>query len=124
MNQELTEDNFVLYAAKIYDNSQCLTVEEFNNDMKILTYIKRLTRKYINSGSVKERLLLNHIITLQNLFTNVGACRLMIFYCDEKAYPVIKTIMLYLSTLPDSIPDIDLKSIDIDQKFLKILEEI
>ena len=58
----LTEENFILLAAKNYDNPQCLDIEEFYDDLKKLNYIKKLLNKYKTTGDLKERLLLNHII--------------------------------------------------------------
>lgn len=64
----LSENNFLLYAAAHYNNPQCYDIEEFNEDLKRFKYIKRLLNKYIEYGDIKERLILNHIIALNNVF--------------------------------------------------------
>jgi hypothetical protein len=64
----LTESNFILYAAAHYNNPQCYDIEEFNEDLKRFKYVKRLINKYIEYGDLKERLILNHIIALNNVF--------------------------------------------------------
>lgn len=64
----LSENNFILYAAAHYNNPQCYDIEEFNEDLKRFKYIKRLLNKYIEYGDLKERLILNHIISLNNVF--------------------------------------------------------
>ena len=69
MMDVLNEDNFLLYAAKHYDNPQCSSTEEFYDDLKKFKYIKRLFNKYAETGELKERLILNHIIVLTNVFS-------------------------------------------------------
>ena len=68
MFDNLTKDNILLYAIKNYQNPSCQGIEEFYDDMKRFKYVKRLFRKYKETGELKERLLLNHIIVLNNLF--------------------------------------------------------
>ena len=68
----LSEENFIMYAMKMYDNPQCRTLDEFYEDLDRIKYVKRLLYKYINRGVLRERLILNHIIILSNLF---GATR-------------------------------------------------
>ena len=79
----LTEDNFLLYAAQNYDNPQCSSTEEFYDDLKKFKYIKRLFNKYSDSGELKERLILNHIVVLINVFGPVPAVNLMFFRLEE-----------------------------------------
>ncbi len=73
----LTEDNFLLYAAKNYDNPQCSSTEEFYDDLKKFKYIKRLFNKYAETGELKERLILNHIVVLANVFGPEAAVNLL-----------------------------------------------
>jgi len=68
MNQLLTEENFITYAMNHYDNSQCYTVEEFNDDLKRFVYLKKLFIRYHSDLDLKETLILNHLIVLYNLF--------------------------------------------------------
>ena len=63
MIEQLTESNFLLYAAKHYDNPQCMDIEEFQDDLKRINYIKKLLNKYKTTGELKERLIINHIIS-------------------------------------------------------------
>ena len=65
---DITEQNFILYAMKFYDNAQCLSEQDFYNDLKIIKYIKRLLNRYKKTGELKTRLMLNHIIMLGNVF--------------------------------------------------------
>ena len=74
MYEKITSDNVTMFAIKYYDNPQCEGEKEFYDDMKKFKYIKRLLRKYNDSGVLKERLLLNHIIVLNNLYISICAC--------------------------------------------------
>ena len=98
----LTEDNFLLYAAQNYDNPQCSSTEEFYDDLKKFKYIKRLFNKYSDSGELKERLILNHIVVLINVFGPVPAVNLMFFRLEEYL-PYLKPFLILLDMLPESV---------------------
>ena len=98
----LTEDNFLIYAAKNYDNPQCSSTEEFYDDLKKFKYIKRLFKKYSDSGELKERLILNHIVVLINVFGPVPAVNLMFFRLEEYL-PYLKPFLILLDMLPESV---------------------
>ena len=66
--EELNEDNFTLFAIRHYDNPQCTSTEEFYEDIRRFRYLKRLLKRYAKSGELRERLILNHLIVLSNLF--------------------------------------------------------
>jgi len=94
---ELNEENFLIFAAKNYNNPACVDVDEFYDDLARFKYLKRLLRKYKNSGIIQERLILNHIIILYNVF-GIKACNRMMFYkIDEEHWSVIKTFLIYLN---------------------------
>lgn len=105
MFDELNEDNFVLYAAKCYTSPSCLQ-SEFEGDLKRTKYLKRLLRRYKITKSLKERLILNHIILLNNVFGPEATARILFFRIDEKDYDVLKTFLLYLNILPEVIQGI------------------
>ena len=69
LDNDLNEKNFLLYAMKEYNNPQCIDIEEFNDDLRKIKYIKRLFNQYASEGVLKERLLLNHIIIFYNVVT-------------------------------------------------------
>ena len=98
----LTEDNFTLYAAKNYNNPQCLDVEEFNDDLARFKYIKRLLRKYRQTGEIQERLVLNHLIILYNVFGIEAANRMVFYKLEEELWPAIKTFLVFLNYLPEN----------------------
>ena len=78
MQERLNESNFLLYAMKHYDNPQCQLIEEFEEDLKKFLYLKKLLARYSRDNELKERLILNHIIILYNLFND--AATNMLFY--------------------------------------------
>lgn len=99
MFHDLNDSNFMLYAAKVYDRPNAV-MSEFEEDINRLLYIKRLLTKYYSTGVLKERLILNHIIVLYNVFGIEAATRLLFFKLDEKDYQVIKPFLIFLKFLP------------------------
>jgi len=108
---DLTEKNFLLYAMQHYDNPQCVEVEEFNDDLKRIKYIKRLFNQYAIEGVLKERLLLNHVIVFYNVFSVEAATRILFYKLEEKFWPMLKTFLFYLNFLPDKIESINGRTI-------------
>lgn len=98
---KLDESNFVLYAAKHYDNAQCHDTEEFYDDLKRFKYLKRLFGKYEDAGELRERLILNHLIILYNVFGS-DATR-MLFFKLEGYYHYLKPFLVLLNRMPESI---------------------
>jgi len=98
---DLNEKNFLLYAMKEYNNPQCTEVEEFNDDLKKIKYIKRLFNQYVSEGVLKERLLLNHIIIFYNVFPPAAATRILFFKIEEKFWPILKPFLFYLKLMPE-----------------------
>ena len=115
---ELTEDNFVLYAMKFYDNPACKGVEEFKDDLKKFRYLKRLFRKYKVGSGLKERLIVNHIIVIYNLFGIEASTKMLFFKIDEKNWPQLKSFLVFLNLMP---PDNML--ITLDEKVLESLRK-
>ena len=77
------ENNFLLYAAKHYDNPNCTDVLEFNEDLNRIKYIKRLFKKYAETGELKERLIINHLTVVYNVFKPEAATKMLCFkLCD------------------------------------------
>ena len=129
MNDFLTDDNLLLYAAKMYDNPQCCDTEEFETDMKRFKYIKRLVNKFVDSGELRERLILNHIIILYNVF-GAEATSKMLFLMNEANMSVIKPFLVYLKILPGQLTKVKsyevvhTASIPMDQRVIEALRQI
>jgi len=99
MIQDLNDENFLLYAAKAYDKPHILQ-SEFEDDLKRIKYVKRLLRKYRQTGEFKERLVLNHVIVLANVFGVEATVNMLFFKVDPEDYPLLKTILIFLNYLP------------------------
>ena len=99
---DLNEKTYLLYAMKEYSNPQCIEIEEFNDDLKKVKYIKRLFNQYVSEGILKERLLLNHIIIFYNVFPPKAATRILFFKIEEKFWPILKTFLFYLKLMPEN----------------------
>ena len=125
----LNEDNFVLYCAKHYDNRHCSSTEEFYEDLKRIGYIKKLITRYVISGDLKERLILNHIITLNNVFGPTVTCRILYFKLQEYM-KYIKPFLVLLNILPETIQNIkklntiNTDCIDMDHGIIEALRKI
>jgi len=95
--EKLTEQNLLLYAAKHYYNPRFSDIEEFNEDLKRFKYIKRLVNRYLETGKLSERLILNHIIILFNVFDIEPALNMLEIKLDEKQWPVVKPFLVFLN---------------------------
>lgn len=103
MITELTNENFLMYAIKHYDNPSCSGLKEFNDDLKRLRYVKRLLGRYQASGDIKERLVLNHLVVLYNVFGVEAANNMLFFKIQEKLWPELKTFLVFLNYMPATI---------------------
>ena len=97
---ELKEDNFLLFAIKNYENPQAVTKEDFDKDLNHFKYIKRLLKRYKNTGQLKTHLLLNHFIILYNIFGE-ATTPMLFFKIEEDLWPSMKTFVMFLGKLPD-----------------------
>jgi hypothetical protein len=125
VNEKLNEANFLLYAMHHYDNTQCYSLAEFEDDLKKFLYLKKLISRYKNNGDLKERLILNHIIVLYNLFGD--ATTKMLFYkVDESCWDILVTFLVYLNKMPETVPDykINLSDYILDETVIAKLREI
>jgi len=100
-NKKLNLNNFSLYAAQHYTNPRVLNVDEFYEDLNKFKYVKKLFTKYKTSGDLKERLILNHIISIYNVFNIEAATKMCFFKMDEESYPALKTFLLYLNYIQE-----------------------
>lgn len=126
---KLTEDNFVLYCAQHYDNSRYTSTDEFMNDLSRLKYIKKLITRYLQNGDLKERLILNHIIILNNCFGPQALNKILYLKLKEQM-KYVKPFLILLQILPDHIYDvgdesiIDTTLIEMDPIIINKLREV
>lgn len=111
MFDDLSDDNFVMYAVKCYTSPNCL-MSEFEGDIKRTKYLKRLFRVYKVTKILKERLILNHLILMNNVFGPEPTTRILFYKIDERDYDILKTFLIYLNLMPDVIKGIRGKNIN------------
>lgn len=119
---ELNESNYLLFAIKFYDNPQAVTREDFEADLKRIRYIKRLLKRYKNTGELKIHLILNHLIILFNVFSD-ATVPLLFYNLERDLWPSIKSFLLFLNRIPE-YPKSEIDDIDIDDECLKQLKSI
>lgn len=128
-NEYLTDKNFILFCAKHYDNSRYISTEEFVEDLNRIKYIKKLLTRYVESGDLKERLILNHIIVLNNCFGADVLCKIL-YLKLKKQMKYVKPFLILLNVLPDKIYNVGNESvietdlIDMDQLIVEKLRKL
>jgi hypothetical protein len=129
MIEKIDETNFLLFAAKHYDNPQCFDTLEFYEDLSRFKYIKRLLNRYEESGELKERLIINHLIILYNVFGPVTTK--MLFFKLDGQHHLLKPFVILLGHMPDVIRGIGIENktiissdIPMDEKIVSILRKI
>lgn len=130
MIERLDDSNFLLYCAKHYDNPHCHDTDEFYEDLRRIKYIKKLITRYVITGELKERLILNHIIILNNVFGPTHLVRI-IFLKMEKQLKYVKPFLVLLNILPERVYNIGKEGkffvtdeIEMDQKIIEALRKI
>ena len=102
MSEVLNTDNFLIFCAKYYDNPQCHSTDEFFEDLRRIKYIKKLITRYTESGDLKERLILNHLIILSNVFKPEILCKILYLKLSDE-FKYVKPFLILLNILPDKI---------------------
>ena len=120
MYEKITNENVMMFAIRHYNNPQCEGEKEFQDDLKRFKYIKRLLRKYYETGILKERLLLNHFIVLNNVFRADACATLLLFKIQKEYWPALKSFLLYLNILKED----ELKDVQEDDKVKEVLEKL
>ena len=119
---ELTSENFLLFAIKHYENPQAVTKEDFEKDLNHFKYIKRLLKRYRNTGELKAHLLLNHFIILYNIFGE-GTTAMLFYKIEEEMWEIMKTFVVFLDRLPE-YPKCFIHDVKIDEYCLSELGRI
>jgi len=101
MLEKIDDSNFVIFAAKHYDNPQCFDTTEFYEDLNRFKYIKRLFNRYEESGDLKDRLIINHLTVLYNVFG--AATTKLLFFKLEGYYPYLKPFLVLMGHMPEVI---------------------
>jgi hypothetical protein len=119
---ELNEDNYLLFAIKFYDNPQAVTKDDFEDDLKRIKYVKRLLKRYKNTGVLKTHLILNHLTVLFNVFDD-ATVPLLFYNLEKDLWSYIKSFLVFLNRLPE-YPKTEINIIEEDVECLKQLQSI
>ena len=121
----LNENTFLSLAMHYYDNSQCINISEFENDLKRFIYLQKLFYRYIEHNDLKEKLIINHLIILYNLW-GIITTDFLFFNIDKKYWHILATFLVYLNRMPNEIPElgVSLDELELDQNIQKILKEL
>lgn len=119
---ELNEENFLLFAIKNYENPQAVAKEDFDRDLNHFKYIKRLFRRYKNTGVLKTHLLINHFVILYNIFGD-ATTPMLFFKIDNDLWSYMKTFVVFMNKLPE-YPKSYIHDIPIDPYCAQELEKI
>ena len=119
---ELNENNYLLFAIKFYDNPQAVTKDDFEDDLKRIKYVKRLLKRYKNTGVLKTHLILNHLTVLFNVFDD-AAVPLLFYNLERELWSHIKSFLVFLNRLPE-YPKTEINTIEEDVECLKQLQSI
>ena len=104
---DLNEKNYLHFAMRFYDNRQCTSIEEFNEDLNKIKYVKRLFNRFLETGELRTNLILNHLIVIYNVFENEAATRMLFFRVEKKFYSILKPFLIFLNRLPEKVRGID-----------------
>jgi hypothetical protein len=125
----LTEANISLYLMKTYDNPHCRDIQEFWDDVSRIKYLKRLFRRYNDKGILKERLILNHLITFYNVFLPEHATRILFYKLESDLWGPLSTFLTFLNFLPEKVSGVSQETINtsnilLDMKILDTLQKL
>ena len=122
---KLTDENFIQYAMRHYDNSQCYSIDEFNDDLKRFLYLKKLFSRYRNELDLKQNLILNHLVVIYNLFGE-HATNMLFFKIDKEHWETLTTFLVFLERMPEEVPEhgIKLSDIQLDEFVISVLRNI
>lgn len=119
------EEKFLLEAMHHYDNPQCTTLSEFAEDLKRFLYLKKLFHRYKTNNELRERLILNHLIVLYNVFGD-SATNMLFAKIDSNSWNALATFLIYLGRMPEEINELNIKlsKIKLDETIIKVLRDI
>jgi len=125
VSEKLNENNFLVYAMHHYDNPQCHSLAEFEEDLKKFLYLKKLLSRYKNNGELRERLILNHIIVLYNIFGD-STTKMLFHKIEEHCWGALVTFLVYLNRMPEEIPEYNIvtSNVILDENIISTLRKI
>ena len=131
MFEILSYDNIMLYCAKHYENPHCTGIDDFNDDLNHIKYLKRLFNRYTKTNDLKTNLIFNHLILLYNVFENEAVTRVLFHRINEEHWSILKPFLIALSHLPETIFGVSEKhkiintdNIPLDQNVVKAVRVV
>ena len=121
--EKLTDENYDLFVKLNYNNPACYSVDEFNDDLKRIKYIKRLFLKYETERQLKDNLIKNHIQILFNVFGVENTTRILFFKIEKKYHGFLKSFLKNLNSIPEQIPEVDLSLIQPDPRIERLINK-
>ena len=118
-NITLTEENFIEFCQGCYFNPECSGKNEFIDDLKRIKYVKRLLQKihkHKTLKSIRERLILNHLIILSNVFGEENACRILFFKLEPRLHSYLKSFLVYLKINVKNLPEVQYSLLNTDPR--------
>ncbi len=119
---ELNGSNYLLFAIKFYNNPQAVTKDDFEDDLKRIKYVKRLLKRYKNTGELKTHLILNHLTVLFNVFDD-ATVPLLFYNLDRELWPSVKSFFLFLNRISE-YPKTEISELEEDEYCIKQLKRI
>jgi len=116
----VTDENFQFFAARHYYNPRCIDIEEFHEDLNRFKYVKRLVNKYLETGKLSERLILNHLIVIFNAFDIEPSLKMLDYKLDKKQWEVIKPFLVFLKHIKNN----QYVNVEMDKKVIEALRKI
>jgi len=99
----LTKENLIVYAAKHYYNPKCIDSEEFFEDLKRFKYIKRLLNRYKTTGELSERLIINHLIVIFNVFGHEAGLDILELKIELDHWETLKPFLIFLKAIKNDM---------------------
>lgn len=129
MKVNLDDSNFFLYAARNYSNP-CVDEQEFLEDLNRIKNLRRLFGRYEKHGELKERLIINHLMVLYNVFEHRALTRMLAFKLFDQLH-ILKPFLMLMNYWPERIENIGTESITIvssdvimDMRIIEVLRKI
>lgn len=117
---KLTKNNLIVYAAKHYYNPSCIDGDEFFYDLKRFKYIKRLLNKYKQTGTLSERLIMNHLIVVNNVFGSEATVEILALKVELEHWATLKPFLIFLRIIKND----EITGIEMDKHAIDKLREI
>ena len=119
----LTTENFIQFAMNCYDNPQCVNVKEFESDIKRFKFLNKLFTRYNENDILRERLILNHIIILYNVF-GINATTMLFYKINSLYWSQLTTFLIYLNYMPEKVNGVNQFDIPLDQNIVDALRKL